>query len=347
MAALPDPIHSTAAMIYAEYERREADEAGRTYLGASILGHECERYLWLSFRWVAREQFSGRMLRLFSTGDHEEARLVHDLQSIGVTVSDRMPDGRQWSVSFCGGHGGGHLDAALLGVPEAPKTWHVGEFKTHNDKSFKELVAKGVRVAKPMHYAQMVIYAGLTGMDRMLYIAVNKNDDTIYTERLEHDSEECKRLMDRAARVIFASEPGAKLSNDAAFWKCKFCHFHGHCHGAAAPAASCRTCAHVTPERDGTWVCERHTIKLSEDVQRQGCTEHRVIPILLANWAEQTDAVDSAVVYRNKLTGHQFMNGPRPEAYSSDELAACSDKRAIGEPELKATRDEFEGRVGA
>ena len=103
----------------------------------------------------------------------------------------------------------------------------------------------------------------------------------------------------------------------------------------------------MTPERagDARWSCAHHGRNLSVDQQRNGCDHHRVIPILLANWAEQTDVVDGAVVYRNKLTGNEFANGPRPDGYSSDEIHACADKRALGEPELKTARDEFEGEV--
>lgn len=52
--------------------------------------------------------------------------------------------GRQFRVEAHGGHFGGSLDAVALGPLEAPKTWHVVEFKTHSAKSFAELVAKGV-----------------------------------------------------------------------------------------------------------------------------------------------------------------------------------------------------------
>ena len=52
--------------------------------------------------------------------------------------------GRQWRVEAHGGHFGGSLDGVALGLLEAPKTWHVLEFKTHSVKSFADLVAKGV-----------------------------------------------------------------------------------------------------------------------------------------------------------------------------------------------------------
>jgi len=98
MAALPAPVHQTAAAIYALHEQREAGEQARPYLGASALGDPCARRLWMGFRWIAREQFEGRMVRLFETGHREEARVLDELRAIGLEVWDRQPDGRQFAV---------------------------------------------------------------------------------------------------------------------------------------------------------------------------------------------------------------------------------------------------------
>lgn len=347
MAAVPKPMHALAQAIYGLYERREAEQDERPYLGCSVLGEPCARRLWLGFRWIARERFDGRMLRLFERGHREEAWLIEDMRAAGLTVWDRQADGRQFGVQALGGHVRGHMDAVVLGLPEAPKTPHLWDAKTIASKKFAELQRNGFRKQYPKYWAQAQMYMNLADLDRAVFMFVVKDTDEIHVERVERDRAEFDRLIKRAESVVFASEPPPKISNDPAWFECKFCHFHAHCHGSAAPAATCRTCAHVTPERDGTWTCERHTIQLSEDVQRQGCTEHRVIPILLANWAEQKDVVDGAVVYRNTLTGNTFMNGPRPDGYSSDELAACEDKRVIGEPDMKAFRDQFSGRVVA
>lgn len=347
MAAIPEPVHQTAAAIYALHEAREASEPARAYLGASVLGDPCARRLWLGFRWVGREQFTGRLLRLFDTGHREEARVLDELRAIGVEVWDRQPDGRQFGVQGLGGHLRGHLDAVVRGLPEAPRTAHVFDVKTVSSKKFAELQKLGVAKAYPRYHAQGTIYMGLMDLDRAAFLFVVKDTDALHLERFEFNQAEFDRLMARAERIIFAAEPPEGLSRDPAWWECKFCHFHAHCHGTAAPAATCRSCAHVTPERagDARWSCAHHGRNLSVDQQRNGCDHHRVIPILLANWAEQTDVVDGAVVYRNKLTGNEFANGPRPDGYSSDEIHACADKRALGEPELKTARDEFEGEV--
>ena len=124
MALLPNPNPPTVEAIFAAYESDNGD-GFRPHLGASLIGKECERALWLDFRWAVRSKFGGRMLRLFETGQQEENRLIRNLRRIGVTVLDVDPKtGRQWRVQACGGHFGGSLDAAAIGVIEAPKSWH-------------------------------------------------------------------------------------------------------------------------------------------------------------------------------------------------------------------------------
>lgn len=331
MAKVPEPLHSTAALIYQAYEN-DADTGNRPHLGASLIGHACERFLWLTFRWVEDKKFDGRMLRLFETGQLEEARFVRNLRRIGVEVHETAPDGSQWRVSSVGGHFGGSMDGAAVGLPEAPKTWHVLEFKTHSDKSFKELTAKKVQTAKPQHYAQMQTYMGLTGMDRALYMAVNKNTDEIYTERVEFDAVEFAKLKTRAERVIGSSEPPLRCSNDPSWYVCKMCDFHDHCHGEVAPQVNCRTCAHSTPELNGDarWSCEKvqpdpNISSIPLNMQRIGCAHHRYIPILLERFATKTDYVNGDVVYTTE-TG-QFANGdPAHGALASQEIRDCAQK---------------------
>ena len=345
MAALPPPQHTLAQAIYGLYERREAAQQARPYLGGSILGDPCARRLWLGLRWTVRERFDGRTLRLFDTGHREEARLLDELRAIGLDVWDRQPDGRQFSVEAFGGHVRGHLDAVARGLPEAPKTPHLVDVKTISSKKLAELLRHGFRTQYPRYWAQGQIYMGLMELERAVFVFVCKDDDTIHLERFDFDQAEFDRLLERAERIVFSAEPPPRLSEDPAWFACKWCHFHGHCHGAAAPAATCRSCVHVTPERAGGWRCEKLGTALTVEHQRRGCDDHRVIPILLQRFAEPVDAVGGTVAYRNKLTGHCFLNGPRPDGYSSDEIAACEDKRALGEPDMKAFRDEFAGRI--
>lgn len=62
------------------------DDGFRNHLGASLIGHECSRFLWYSFRWCFREKHDGRQQRLFNRGHREEERFVEWLEGIGAKV---------------------------------------------------------------------------------------------------------------------------------------------------------------------------------------------------------------------------------------------------------------------
>ena len=338
MAALPEPQHQTVAAVMRWYEVREAAEGGhRAHLGASLIGHACERYLWLVFRWAHREAFSGRMLRLFQAGKDFEPRIVAELRAIGIEVHDVDEAGRQFRVSAHGGHFGGSMDGAALGLPEAPKTWHVLEFKTHSDESFAGLLTQGVAKAKPQHFDQMQTYMGLTGMDRALYLAENKNTSALYQERVEFDPVAFARIMARAERVITATEPPARISTDPAWWQCKLCAMHPLCHGEQVPEVNCRTCAHATPEMDGDarWSCAHHKRDVGHAEQRAGCGSHRFIPILLERIGTQREctpeADGNATVHYTTADGGTFANGA-PPAFASIEIRAAERKAILADP---------------
>ena len=199
MAELPASSSPTRDAIFAAYEADSSDGL-RSHLGASLIGKDCERALWFDFRWTTRARHAGRLLRLFETGQREEARLVQNLRRIGATVLEVDPEtGRQFRVQAHGGHFGGSLDGVAINLPEAPKTWHVLEFKTHSAKSFNDLVAKRVRDSKPQHFAQMQIYLHLTGITRAMYLAVCKDTDDLYVERIAADPVFAQGLLDKAA----------------------------------------------------------------------------------------------------------------------------------------------------
>jgi hypothetical protein len=353
VAALPQPEHSTVAAVYRSYEAREAASGGhRPHLGASLIGHACERALWLTFHWARRSSFDGRLLRLFNTGQRAEAHFVDDLRAAGIEVHDVDAFGQQFRVSAHGGHFGGSMDGAGQGFPEAPAAWHVLEFKTHNAKSFKALQDKGVQASKPMHFDQMQTYMGLTGMERAFYLAENKDTSELYSERVHFDPVAFARIMARAERVITAPEPAARIHTDPAWFECKWCNFHPLCHGQAVPEINCRTCAHSTARLDGDarWTCERRGHDVDLVAQRQACDDHRFIPILLQRLGEQTGATDeptgNATVHYQCADGRTFSNGAAP-AYSSQEIAAC-DPALLGDARINQVKARWpEARVVA
>lgn len=312
MAELPPNWNSpTIEAIYESYVKSE-EARPRPYLGASAIGTECSRALWYGFRWCSPPSWEGRMLRLFQTGHREEERILEELRRIGVEVHslDRRT-GRQFSFWALGGHFGGHMDAAARGFLEAPKTWAVTEVKTSNKKRFRELQKKGVRSAKPQHWAQMQTYMGLSGMRRAAYIVVCKDSDTLYFEWVYFDQAGWDLIQEKARRIISAPSPLTRISADPYKPPCSWCDHAELCHEGDVPPVHCRTCAHATPildEEGGRWWCEGHDRMLSVSDQRRGCAEHVFIPDLVP-FAEPIDSGDGFVLYQlRKKKTERFVN---------------------------------------
>lgn len=246
-------------------------ESPRRYLGASIIGHDCLRYLWLSFRGFRAAPFPGRMLRLFERGRREEQMFIEELRGAGATVLDiDASTGHQWAVDFCGGHVRGHADGVACDIPGSGHAWHLLEFKTHSEKSFSELKKKGVKAAKPQHFVQMQIYMLGLQLNRALYLAVNKNTDELYAERIRFDKEAAESAIRRAHDVVSSNDPPERLSERPDFYKCKTCNFYSVCFpDATSPAYppsaccdghDCRTCRHCTADEssgNARWFCSR------------------------------------------------------------------------------------------
>lgn len=64
----------------------DSDNTPRSHLGASVLGVDCDRERWYTYRWATKRDFEGRMLRLFDRGHKEEHRFVTWLRLIGCEV---------------------------------------------------------------------------------------------------------------------------------------------------------------------------------------------------------------------------------------------------------------------
>ena len=325
MPTIPSPTQTTRNQIFKMYED-QADRTRRPHLGASVIGHECDRHLWLHFRWAKQEQMEGRILRLLDTGKRQEQRLIDDLRASGVEVF--APEEQQ-TFAAVGGHFGGSMDAAALGLVEAPKTWHVLEFKTASTFSFKKIAKEGVEKAKPQHYAQMQMYMGWAGLDRAMYIVVNKDNDDIYTERVEFLRDTFDALLKRASDVITAEEPPAVPFSGPDSPACKWCHFSPMCFGTEAPDVNCRTCVHSTPELDGNarWSCREHGKDLDEAEQNAGCYKHLHMPQLIANFAALKHAGDEIVIYTNVLAPEREIHQP---IHTSHDITNCNDKTTLG-----------------
>lgn len=273
-----------AQLIDAATASELAEDGLRYHLGGSVIGSKCMREVWLSYRWAAREEFEGRMLRLFNRGHREEEVFATLFRRVGATVWTADANGQQYRVKCLDGHGGGSLDGVAINLPDLPAHVPNGaavlcEMKTHNDKQFKNLVKKGVRTSHPKHYKQAQFYMHNAGLKFCLYCAVNKNDDSLHFEFFDYDPATGNYLTNRGETIIFGSGIPPRISENPSWFECTFCAMRGVCFKYTDAFLNCRTCRHSAPQRDGTWSCAlgHHEITTNP---KQGCLSHDYLPEL-------------------------------------------------------------------
>jgi hypothetical protein len=341
MTAIEDPNAGIVAAIDRAHEAKQ--EGPRQHLGCSVIGHHCERWLWLSFRWAVIEQHSGRLLRLFRRGQNEEATVINDLMVAGCAISYGGQH-NQRRVELAP-HIGGSLDGVIMsGLPGHERKQHVLEIKTHSKKSFDALVKDGLLKSKSMHWAQCQLYMLGTGIERALYYAVCKDDDRVYTERVRFDYAAANDLLDKANRIVRADRMPLGISTDPSWYQCKWCPAFEMCH-AKKPTqqANCRTCAHSTAADNAAWTCGRHeNSEIPVEFQKTGCGEHvlhpDMVPWMMASGSdtEATYLIDGVAV-RNGKAGDGV--------YGSKELVANPQACAHPSEAMVALRQEFDGRI--
>jgi ribosomal protein S27E len=212
------------------------------------------------------------MLRLFQTGHLQETRIVQDLKDAGLEVWDVDSDtGKQWVYTAASGHFVCKPDGVVRGVPGAEKTPHLLEIKTSNAKGFKELESRGVKEAKPQHYYQMHAGMWLAGLDRALYVALRKDDEQYYIERVTRDEACIQDIERKLEQLTMSMSPPPRIAEKEGDWRCKFCDGQEVCWGKAQPLVNCRTCQYAAIKDEGGWYCEQQSVVLTQAAQLKGC----------------------------------------------------------------------------
>lgn len=260
------------------------EDGPRSHLGASEIGHSCAKYLFLKFRWTFYVHFDGRMQRLLHRGHFEEPKLKALVEGIGFTVREfddahkddtELDKGkRQIRITACKGHFGGSVDG--IGYRDDVGSILI-EYKTIGSgkqgakiSNFDKLVKDGVKVYKPVHWAQMSIYNYKLGLEYALYITVHKNNDDLHIELVKTDPFLGASLEKKAELVIFSESAPAGVSMSPAFFTCQWCDAKGVCYGSEQPLKNCRSCCNSYPTEDATWTCKHYGLIPKEHI-KNGC----------------------------------------------------------------------------
>lgn len=239
MATLPDMGDPTLMALDRVIEAEAALEPPRDYLGASIIGEQCERKLYYSFNNAPRKPFNAATLYRFTDGHRTEDLIIERLRKVpGLEVWDRQDDGGQIGGKLLDGKFGWHVDGIVRGLYQAPKTAHLLEVKCVNLKKFEELkklkITQGEKQALQIwdmvYYAQQILYMELLDLTRAYMIVATPGGREMISCRTNANPIMAKALLEKARRIIDATSEPMRISNDRSFFKCKWCDFSDTCH---------------------------------------------------------------------------------------------------------------------
>jgi hypothetical protein len=278
----PELLHEASIAISKAVDKaiEDADIEGyRAHLGASVIGNECLRYLFYHFRWMHRETYSGRELRIFHAGHLFEPRLRYWLRQVGFQFIDGVEDGNaQYQFRAIHGHFGGSVDGIFVAPDWGINEPTLLECKTSGTGTGFNNLDRGIYEAKPQHYIQDSVYGKGLAIHQCLYVAENKNDSDwkfILTKLDENLADEAWRKAEFI--ILEATEPPKKISQKRNYYLCNMCKMQGICHDSMPTDINCRSCKNAKAIENAQWYCNHWNAVIPPSAILNGCPDHNPI----------------------------------------------------------------------
>ena len=233
-------VANTTALINAHVDAalvaRNQRQRPRDYLGGSRIGEACARKLVYEVAHVPKDtgrDFDGGILRIFDAGHQFETLSIRWLRLAGFDLRDLGPDGGQIGFVAAGGKLRGHADGVIVAGPEVGIGWPaLWEHKALGQKSWTDLVKRGLRLSKPIYFAQVQLYMAYLELEVALLTALNRDTLALHHEAVPFDAAEAQRLSDRAVDILRAAESGElppRIAAHSDFYLCRFCPYAARC----------------------------------------------------------------------------------------------------------------------
>lgn len=229
------------AAIDAALGTRNRSQSPRRYVSSSGLGRECLRQIQFDYLAVSKDdgrEFEPKTLRIFEAGHRSEDVVAAWLRLAGFDLRTHRRDGGQFGFSTLGGRFRGHIDGCLVAGPAPmafPALW---ETKALGASPWKEVVKKGVVVARPIYAAQIALYQAYMELPNpALFTALNRDTLELHCELVPYDASLAQSTSDRAVTIVVASDgqdllPRAVADRSSAV--CRGGWTRGEWHGACA-----------------------------------------------------------------------------------------------------------------
>jgi hypothetical protein len=228
-----DTINNLIDAALVEANKRETR---REYIGGSAIGNECDRAIQYEYEGVPRDPgkgFSGLTLRIFRAGHAFEALSAEELQAAGFGLKVADEYGKQFGFRVAQGRVRGHVDGVIVSGPPVmafPALW---EHKALGQRSWNEVVKKGVTKARPLYAAQVAIYQAYMGLENpALFTARNRDTQELHHELVPFDASLAQNASDKAARILGNVEGNAlspRAFARADYYICRRCPWSERC----------------------------------------------------------------------------------------------------------------------
>lgn len=237
MVKLPEPIDPTLEAMKAECSKYM--EPRRNYIGASYIGRECARQIWYEYNGYPKEPYSVYSLWNFEDGHRTEDLTAFRLRLVsGIELWTHDESGKQYGFSDFNGKFGGHIDGVIIGLKQAPATPHIWENKCCGQKKFdvfqnvKNKYSEKQTLEKwdYTYFVQAQIYMHYFKLKRhytTVALAGGRDYDSC---RTEYQKEVALKYIDRAKKIIEATDPPPKINEKEDFYLCRMCEFRKICH---------------------------------------------------------------------------------------------------------------------
>lgn len=246
-------------------------------LSVLSMGHPCDRNLWYRFRHATvyaprpyTETTHKRNIREMIIGVLGEIS-----KHSGNQVKPMKQDEHRFSI--INGHFTGKTEAiAVITEDATPVEFVVFVWASPTGLKFRDVSEAGLERGKPEQYKILCALAHNLGIPRAIYVAYNKNDDSVYIEVITADIETAEAVNKRAESVIYATMPPPRISETAAWHTCKACPANDICHPVETEPVvrrSCWTCKNAYPYPDGVWHCGHFNAVIPAEWLERGCED--------------------------------------------------------------------------
>lgn len=340
-------------------ERANKKAENRTYLGASSIGHECTRYLWLSFRKAFLNHIDAASEKRFADGHYSEDVVARRMIESGIELQTVDPDtGRQFAISDCGGWFRGHKDGIIenwahdVDVNGEDYIW---EHKC-SEKSSKALKLceqdehTALKKWNEIYYDQAQTYMHHSGIHKHLTTISppgSRDKGEVVIETL-YDKKEYERIKQKAESIITSDRMPQGVCYNETDYRTRFCSAANVCFGNYVHRPTCNNCAYVTFHTDGDRkaTCGKFNNQFQSPEQMMGSYPcHRYNPDLI-RFAEVIAHSDGEVTYRDEK-GRDFVNGEGKGAFTSEEIhfTSTGEGGIIYDDVIAALKDKFDARI--